>query len=179
MTSIFVAASRFPDTVSRSRGACPSFAGSLPPSDIRGRRECRALAAPAASRAKIKKHDEHSHHGHIGFTQHSPRNGFNGFLRDLLGDRLVVTVACELWFCQPGWTSKNLRQLDASAGASGPHDFAVREHAPFVDTRVDRSRGSTRPAITLRAQRCCVHRIPPRVPDDREPPLCGTRRDDF
>jgi hypothetical protein len=32
--------------------------------------------------------------------------------------------------------SQNLRKLDASVGASGPHDFAVREPAPFVDAPV-------------------------------------------
>jgi hypothetical protein len=30
-----------------------------------------------------KKAHEHGHHGHTGFTRHSPRNGFNGFLRAL------------------------------------------------------------------------------------------------
>src|SRR5437899_9384214 len=39
----------------------------------------------------------------------------------------LVTVIGGLWLCQPGWIDKNLRQLDASAGASGPHDFAVRD----------------------------------------------------
>ena len=43
------------------------------------------------------------------------RDGCNGFLRDLPGDRLVVTVACVM-----------KRKLDASVEASGPHDFAVR-----------------------------------------------------
>jgi hypothetical protein len=50
-----------------------------------------------------------------------------------------------------------LRQLDTSVGASGPHDFAVR-------------------FSTIRQERIRVHRIPPRVRDDREPPLCGTGR---
>ena len=44
-------------------------------------------------------------------------------------------------------------KLDASVGASGPHDFAVRKVCALV-------RSATR-----------VHRIPPRVRDDREPPL--------
>jgi hypothetical protein len=49
--------SSFQNTVSRSRGAMrPSYADSLRLLKIRGRRECRALNAPAASRAKIKKH---------------------------------------------------------------------------------------------------------------------------
>src|SRR5277367_2866334 len=44
------------------------------------------------------------------------------------------------------------RKLDASVEASGPHVFAVRFSA-------------------VRYRRIHVHRIPPRVRDDREPPL--------
>src|SRR5205814_6068323 len=67
-------------------------------------------------RMQNKKAYEHSHHGHTGDTRHSPRNGFNGFLRALPGDRA----------CLPPSLTESLRQLDASVGASGPHDFAVR-----------------------------------------------------
>ena len=42
--------------------------------------------------------------------------------------------------------------------------------APFVLRAVDRSR-KNRPANTLRARRCRVHRIPSRVRDDRDTPL--------
>jgi len=45
-----------------------------------------------------------------------------------------------------------LRKLDTSIEASGPHDFAVRLSA-------------------ARQEHIRVHRIPPRVRDDREPPL--------
>src|SRR6202022_2285225 len=66
-----------------------------------------------------------------------------------------------------------LRKLDAGVEASGPHDFAVRVSA-VRQRAVDRSQAETRPAITLRAQRCRVHRIPPRVRDDRaSAPLWG------
>jgi hypothetical protein len=51
-------------------------------------------------------------------------------------------------------------QLNASVEASGPHDFAVRLSA-------------------IRQKRIRVHRIPPRVRDDRDTPLCGTRRRGF
>ena len=57
----------------------------------------------ARSRAWCVVNTRVSHHGHTGNTRHSPRNGFNGFLRSAVA-----------------------RQLDASVGASGPHDFAVR-----------------------------------------------------
>jgi hypothetical protein len=71
-------------------------------------------------------------------------NGFNGFLRDLPGDRALLSPSpC---FCT---------KLDASVEASGPHDFAVRvQH-----------RSSAVPNS--------VHRIPSRVRDDRERPLVG------
>src|SRR5213082_2421347 len=52
---------------------------------------------------------------------------------------------------------KYFRQLDASVGASGPHDFAVR-----IDS------------VRLRCLR--VHRTRPHVRDDRETPLRGTGR---
>ena len=48
-------------------------------------------------------------------------------------------------------------KLDAGVEASGPHDFAVRLGA-------------------VRQKHHHVHRIPPRVRDDREPPLIGTGR---
>jgi hypothetical protein len=66
-----------------------------------------------------------------------------GLLRALPGDRLS---------CHRRRRDTS-RPLDASTGASGPHDFAVRV-----------SRRSSFAAIR-------VHRIPPRVRDDREPPL--------
>src|SRR3954454_6099833 len=72
------------------------------------------------------------------------RDGFNGFLRDLPGDRACLSPS--LCFCT---------KLDASVEASGPHVFAVRvQH-----------RSSAVPNS--------VHRIPPRVRDDRERPLVG------
>ena len=58
-----------------------------------------------------------SHHGHTGNTRHSPRNGFNGFFRALPGDRALLP---------PSPAKVVFRKLDASVGASGPHDFAVR-----------------------------------------------------
>src|SRR2546430_10197654 len=101
------------------------------------------------------------------------RNGFNGFLRALLGDRACLPPSSADMFCLSPVGPTRLRELDASVGASGPHDFAVRcnisrRHA------VDRSRiHRTRPATISRAKRCRVHRIPRRVRDDRDTPLCG------
>ena len=57
--------------------------------EIRGRRECRTLGASAAACAVVES-TRVSHHGHAGNVRHSPRNGFNGFLRALPGDRAFL-----------------------------------------------------------------------------------------
>jgi hypothetical protein len=51
-----------------------------------GARRARSLAC------KMKKAHEHSHYGHTGITRHSLRNGFNGFLRALPGDRAFTVI---------------------------------------------------------------------------------------
>ena len=68
-----------------------------------------------------------------------------------------------------------LRQLDTSNGCQD-HTALPSAHAPFVSAPLIAHRPlSTRPAITSHAQRCRVHRIPPRVRDDRDTPLSGGR----
>jgi hypothetical protein len=94
-------------------------------------------------RVQNKKSTRASHHGHTGNTRHSPRNGFNGYF----GLSPVIGLFCHRH------RRNYFRQLDAGVEASGPHDFAVR-----------RGRASSLRAVS-------VHRIPPRVRDDREPPL--------
>src|SRR5882724_8421508 len=54
------------------------------------------------------------------------RNGFNGFLRALPGDRAVLPPSPTDMSCLCPVGPTRLRKLDASVGASGPHDFAVR-----------------------------------------------------
>jgi len=91
------------------------------PSENRGRRESRALAAPAASRA-VKGSTRVSHHRFNRNIRPSLRNGVNGLLRALPGVRdLLVTVAC--------------RRLSTSQGAPGPHAFAIT--AANVIRRID------------------------------------------
>jgi hypothetical protein len=89
------------------------------PSRTRGRRECRMLAAPAASRAKVKS-TRASHHRFTETVRHSLRNGFNGLSRALPGDRALLP---------PSLSRIIPRKLDASVGAPGPHGFAVRDNA--------------------------------------------------
>ena len=117
----------------------------------RGRGECRVPSAPAASCAKwvVQDAHEYSQRSHRKSPGIPARNGFNGFLRDLPGDRL---------FCHRRLRILN-RKLDASVEASGPHDFSVRQQNALVRSA---ARG---------------HRIQPRVRDDRDTPLeWGGRR---
>jgi hypothetical protein len=65
---------------------------------------------------EMEKPHEQSHYRYAETNRHSPRNGFNGFLRALPGDRALL----------PPSLADITRKLDASVGASGPHDFAVR-----------------------------------------------------
>ena len=80
-----------------------------------------------------KKAHKHSHHGHTGFTRHSPRNGFNGFLRTLPGDRAFLPPS-------PAEDSANLTP------ASGRQDHTTSPSASgaFV-TSASASTASRRP----------------------------------
>ena len=78
---------------------------------------------------------------------------------------MVLTVSFALspvtgLVCHRRYAGIASRKLDASVGASGPHDFAVRDSA-------------TRPRDIHRTWRHHVHRTQPRVRDDRDTPLCG------
>ena len=80
-----------------------------------------------------------SHHGHTGITRHSPRNGFNGFLRALPGVRIL---GCHrhrrIRFCQT--RSGRLASADL-APATGARTTRLRrpQPAPFVRARFVRS----------------------------------------
>ena len=105
-----------------------------------GARRARSLAC------ENKKAHERSHHGYAGSARHSLRNGFNGFLRALLGDRA---------FLPPSLARSSPRKLGISVGMPGPHDFAVRDRR-----------------IRLVRQR--VHRIPhPTSVTIAKRPSCG------
>src|SRR5437764_15435810 len=82
-----------------------------------GRREDRVRAAPAVSCASCTKKCAHERTGSAESIRPSLRNGFTAYiaLSPLTG--LFATVAPEKLPSQ---------KLDASIGAPGPHDFAVR-----------------------------------------------------
>jgi hypothetical protein len=114
----------------------------------RGRRESRMPNAPAALRVKIEN-TQVSHHRFTGSIRPSLRDGFNGLLRALPGDRAFLSpspAACPCW-------------LDISVEISGPRGFAVR-------VRCIRLLHRPRPSHPA-----------PNVRDDREAPLLrGTGR---
>jgi hypothetical protein len=121
-------AALFADTPSRSRRDAPELMH-LIFAQNRGRGERRVPAAPAAScalgvveRTRVTTS-----------TPESPgipaRNGFNGFLRALPGDRAHLPPSSTDMFCLSPVGPTRLRELDASVGASGPHNFAVRVSA--------------------------------------------------
>ena len=114
----------------------------------RGRRESRVANAPAASRAKIKKHTS-------VVTTGSPDSSG-------LPCAMVLTVSFVLsrvtgLVCHPPFPRIASRKLDASVGASGPHDFTVRQKR----SRLQHYRRPPHPA--------------PHVRDDRETPLVQER----
>ena len=119
----------------------------------RGRRECRVLDAPVASR--VEKNTRVSHHGHAG----SP-----GIPRAMvLTVSFVLSPVTGLCCHRRQWSC--LHQLDASVGASGPHDFAVRVSA-------------VRPRKIFALRAFASIASPPYVRDDRETPLCVGRDGD-
>ena len=92
---------------------------------------------------KLCKEHAHEHTGPAESIRPSLRNGFTTYIVLSPVNGFLATVIPEKLASQ---------ELDASTAASGPHDFAVR-------------------SSTVRQRHLCVHRIPPHVRDDREPPL--------
>src|SRR6476661_4532480 len=78
-----------------------------------------------------------SHHGHTGNTRHSPRNGFNGFLRALPGDRALLP---------PSPAKLSFANLTPASGRQD-HTTSPSASVPLVKLRIR------------------VHRIPCRVDD--------------
>src|SRR5436190_14223878 len=109
---------------------------------------CIISARYPQSRVQKVKSTRGSHHRFTGAARHSPRNGFNGFLRDLPGDRAFFVTVVLPW---PQNLTPASRRQDHTTSPSARH-----------------ARSSFAPPL--------VHRIPLRVRDDRDTPLWGTRR---
>src|SRR6202011_2533892 len=99
-------------------------------------------------------------------------NGFNGVCRALPGDRALLPPSPANMECPHPVGPTRLRKLDASVGASGPHDFAVRDCISRLRA-VDRSRIPENPPCDPLA-RSTLPRPPhpaPNVRDDHDTPL--------
>jgi hypothetical protein len=105
-----------------------------------GSRECRAPDAPAALRAKVES-TQASHHGHAG----SPGIPRAMVLTAYFALSPVTELSCHR---RP---RSEFRELDASVGASGPHDFAVRKISAFVNAPPAST--ASRPAFVTIANR--------------------------
>ena len=106
------------DTASRSRGAArPSYSLELPALDQEGAGNAGRPMRPIAARAMVAIERTRVSQVTPEIARHSPRNGFTAYnaLSPVTG--FLATVA-------PGKPAS--QELDASIGASGPHDFAVR-----------------------------------------------------
>src|SRR5450631_1311296 len=118
---------RIPNMPSRPRGAMrPRFAFISRPLEGVGNAGCPLHPRPRVHFALVKRTRVTTS------TPESPgipaRNGFNGFLRALPGDRAVLPPSPADMSCLSPVGPTQLRELDASVGASGPHDFAVRSN---------------------------------------------------
>ena len=120
------------------------FVLKFPTSEIRGRREDRVRAAPAVSCASCTKKGAHEHTGSAETLRPSPRNGFTAYSALSLVTGFLATIARE----------KRLLLTNLTP-ASGRQNHTTSPSA----------------SRAVRQKRIRVHRIPPHVRDDREPPL--------
>jgi hypothetical protein len=160
--------------------------------------EQRAQGKPGADCTRGRAHKKRTsgpqvQPDHSGF----PRTMVYGLLRALPGDRAFLPPSLRglMIYLEPGWAGHISTKLDASVGASGPHDFTVRARlakglagprtirpvssktvSSAVRPHAGRSLTEDPPCNPLRARRCRVHRIPPRVRDDSRSAPCRVRR---
>ena len=111
----------------------------------RGRRECRARDAPAASHAVKNKAYECSHHEYTGMTRHSPRNGFTAYF--VLSP--VTGLVCHR---RPRGIPANL----TPASGCQDHTTSPSASAPFVKSASAST--ASRPASVTIAKRPLVGR---------------------
>src|SRR5476649_1641485 len=111
-----------------------------------GRGECRVPAAPAVSCAIVVIERTRV----TTSTPESPgipaRNGFNAYVVLSPVTGLFCHRRLRIKFCLSPVGPTQLRELDASVGASGPHDFAVRNNISR-QRACDRSQAPKEPAL--------------------------------
>jgi hypothetical protein len=115
-----------PHTTSRSRRDAPEPLINLSPPwrawGMPGARCTRGLVCTCSGR----KHT--SNNEYTGIARHSRTQWFYGLCRALPGDRALLPPSSADMSCLSPVGPTQLRELDASVGASGPRDFAVRSN---------------------------------------------------
>jgi hypothetical protein len=110
-----------------SRGAMrPRFASASPSVGTEGAGKAGCRSHPRSCAQKSARVD----HRFNRITPAFPARMVYGLLRALPGDRAFLPPSpCGLMIHRkPGWAGCISARLDASIGAPGPHDFAVRDH---------------------------------------------------
>jgi hypothetical protein len=132
--------------------ACARVVLRRTPEKYRGRREDRVRAAPAVSRANSGRENAHEHTGSAEALRPSLRNGFNGLLRALPGDRA----------CLPPSLADHPASLTP---ASGCQDHTTSPSATCA-VRLTHAVASTasRPALVRWPTPLCVERDGANVP---------------
>jgi hypothetical protein len=118
-----------------------------------------------------------SNNEYTGTPDIPARNGFNSLCRALPGDRALLPPSPRGYLACPHPVGPTCLPQNLTP-ASGRQDHTILPSAAtsLVSVLFDRSRiQRTRPAIPSPARRCRVHRIPSRVRDDRDTPLCVGR----
>jgi hypothetical protein len=100
------------------------------------------------------------------------RNGFNGLLRTLPGDRALLPPSpCGLKVLSDPVEPNEPPQDLTPASRRQDHTTSPSASSAVVLHAANRSRRAIRPALASHAQHCRVHRISSRVRDDRDTPL--------
>ena len=94
----------------------------FPPSEIRGRRECRVRAAPAVSCAMCTRRCAHEHTGSAEAIRHSLRNGFTAY--NALSP--VIGLSCHRHF------RRYFRKSLTPASRRQDHTSSPYAYTPFV-----------------------------------------------
>src|SRR6266478_1124704 len=108
------------------------------------------------------------------------RNGFNGFLRALPGDRAVLPPSsADMFLSKPGWADLNSANLTPASGCQD-HTTSPYAATSFVRSLLIAHKSFNSPCNPV--ARKTLPRPPhpmPNVRDDRETPLCGPGRREF
>jgi hypothetical protein len=160
------------NTTPRSRRAFRARFGRLVPPSIK-----RAQGMPGArcarSRACGVENTRVSHHGHTGKRPAFPAQWFYSLYRALPGDRAFLPPSSLRSLLLKNLMPASGHQ-DHTTSPSASTPSTPKATPGFVQVRRSFSEGGS----ALVRSATCVHRIPPRVRDDREPPLCEARRGD-